>query len=97
MIPDFSGDFLNYESTNDGDIVEFIEEGKVEFNQALKKDMFNIKVKKGEKVMTYSPNNKTGKALQDAFGMDTKEWIGKKFQILHVEKKMLVKPLIAEK
>lgn len=92
-IPDFSGDFLNFESTNDGDIIEIIDEGKTEFNNILKKTMFNIQVKKGDKVMTWSPSNKIGKILQKSFGEDTKNWMGRKIQIFHVEDKMLVKPL----
>lgn len=93
MIPDFSGDFLNFDSTNDGDIIEIIDEGKVEYNETLKKDMFNIKVKKGDKTVTYSPNNTSGKALQEAFGKDTKDWVNKKFQILHVDKRMVIRPI----
>ena len=92
-IPDFSGDYLNIESTEDGDIVEFTDEGKTEFNQTLKKEMFNIHVKKGDKVMTYSPNNKSGRTIQDAFGKDTLQWLGKKIQILHIDGKMAVRPL----
>lgn len=93
MQADFSGDFLNYDGTQDGDIVEILDEGRVEYNEALKKDMFNIKVKLNERVKTFSPSNKAGKSLQEAFGMDTKDWIGKKFQILHVDKKMAIRPI----
>jgi hypothetical protein len=96
MIPDFSGEFVNYDGTSDGDIAEIVNEGKVEYNEALKKDMFNIQVKLNDKVKTYSPNNKSGQALQAAFGKDTKNWIGKKFQILHVDKKMLIKPVVVK-
>ena len=94
MIPDFSGDFINFDGTKDGDIITIINEGKVEYNDTLKKDMFNISVKHNEKVKTYSPNNKAGLALQDAFGQDTKEWIGKQVQIVHIDKKMLIKPVL---
>lgn len=97
VIADFSGDFLNYDGTNDGDIVTIKDEGKVEYNETLKKDMFNIQVEVNGKTKTYSPNNKSGKALQEAFGMDSKNWIGKQFQIIHVDKKMLIKPLKANK
>lgn len=93
MIPDFSGDYLNFDSTQDADVIEIISEGKVEYNDTLKKDMFNIQVKKGDKVMTYSPNNSSGRILQQVFGKDTKDWIGKKFQVMHVDKKMLIRPL----
>jgi len=93
MITDFSGNYLNFESTEDGDIIEILNEGKVEFNDILKKDMFNISVKRGEKVMTYSPNNKSGKILQDAFGKESSAWVGRKFNIIHVEGKMAIRPL----
>jgi hypothetical protein len=97
MIPDFSGDFLNYDGSNDGDICIILDEGKVEFNEALKKNMFNLHVEKNGKTLTYSPNNTAGRALTEAFGRDTKEWIGKKFSILHVDKKMLIRPIKEQK
>jgi hypothetical protein len=93
MITDFSGDFINFDSTQDGDICEILNEGKVEFNETLKKDMFNLNVKINEKVKTYSPTDKSGRAFQEAWGKDTKDWIGRKFQIFHIDKKMLVKPI----
>jgi hypothetical protein len=97
MIPDFSGDYVNFESTQDGDICEILDEGKVEFNETLKKDMFNIKVKLNEKVKTYSPNNTIGREFQKAWGMDTKDWKGNKFEILHVQGKMQVRPIKVKK
>lgn len=93
MKPDFSGDYLNIDSTQDGDIVEILDEGKVEFNETLKKDLFNIHVKLNDKVKTYSPSNKAGRSLQEAFGEDSSNWIGKKFQVLHIDKKMVVRPI----
>lgn len=93
MIPDFSGDFLNYDSTNDGDIVTILDEGKVEHNEVLKKDLFNITVEVNKNRKIYSPNNKAGRALQEAFGKDTKEWVGKQFTILHIDKKMHIRPI----
>lgn len=96
MIPDFSGSYLKLESTQDGDIIEIVDEGKYEFSENLKKDMFNLKVKRGDKVMTWSPNNKQGQALQDAFGLDSVNWKGKKCQILHIEGKMNVRPIKAQ-
>ena len=93
MIPDFSGDFVNFESTEDGDIVTILDEGKIEYNDILKKDMFNLSVEVGGKRKTYSPNNKAGKSLQDAFGKDSKGWVGKQFTVLHIDKKMHIKPI----
>ncbi len=97
MINDFSGDYLNFDSTKDGDIIQIIGEGKREMNEALKKVIYNIRVNKnGTKEMTYSPNNSSGKILQAAFGEDDVDWIGKEFTVLHVEKKMLIKPIKPE-
>lgn len=93
MIPDFSGDFLNYEGSNDGDIAVILDEGRIEYNETLKKDMFNINVEVAGSKKIYSPNNKAGRALQEAFGKDTKDWVGKQFQILHVDKKMAIRPI----
>ncbi len=94
MIPDFSGDFINFASTSNSDIIEIIGEGKVEYNEALKKDIYNIQVRKGNKTMTYSPSNIAGKELQAAFGMDDKAWIGQKFTVLHAQGKMLISPIV---
>jgi hypothetical protein len=92
MIVDFSGDFLNYEGTKDGDIVTILSEGKVEYNETLKKELFNIDVEVNGKQKTYSPNNTAGKVLQEAFGMDSKDWVGKQFEVLHVDKKLKIRP-----
>ena len=97
METDFSGDYINYDGTEDGDICEILDEGKVEYNETLKKDMYNLKVKLREKVKIYSPSNVAGRSLQEAFGRDSKNWIGKKFQIFHVDKKMIIKPIKVQK
>ena len=94
---DFSGDFLNYEGTADGDIVTILDEGKVEYNETLKKELFNIGVEVNGKQKTYSPNNTAGKTLQQAFGMDSKDWVGKQFEILHVDKKLKIRPIKTSK
>lgn len=93
MIPDFSGDFLNYDGTQDGDIVVILDEGKVEYNEALKKELFNLKIEVNGKQKTYSPSNKAGRTLQEAFGKDSTDWVGKKFTVLHIDKKMVVRPI----
>ncbi len=97
MIPDFSGDFLSFESTEDGDIATILDEGKNEYSDTLKKEMFNIRVEVNGKSKTYSPSNKVGRVLQEAFGKDTKNWIGQRFQILHIDKKMAIRPIKVEK
>ena len=96
MIADFSGDWISAKSIKDGDIIEILDEGKVEYNDILKKDMFNLKVKLGEKIKIWTPNNKHGLLLQQAFGMDTKNWIGKKVELVLIENTMLIKPIKTE-
>lgn len=94
MIVDFSGDFVNFEATNDGDIATILDECKLTYNETLKKDMWDMQVEINGKKKTYSPNNKAGQALADAFGKDSNDWIGKQFTILHIDKKMHIKPII---
>lgn len=94
VVPDFSGDFLNFKSTKDGDVCTILDEGSMEYSDTLKKDMFNIKVDHNKKSKTYSPNNKIGKTLQEAFGEDTKDWVGKSFTIMHIDDKMHIRPIV---
>jgi hypothetical protein len=93
MIPDFSGDFLNFDGTNDGDIVTIIGKGKVEYNEVLKKNIFNVQVEHNGKTKVYSPSNAAGIELQKTFGKDADEWVGKQFEVLHVDKKLKIRPL----
>lgn len=97
VVFDFSGDFLNLESTRDGDIAVFLDGGKSEYNEALKKTMVNFCVEVNGKKKIYSPSQKAGQEFQKAFGMDSQLWIGKKFEILHVQGKMVVRPIREEK
>ena len=97
MEVDFSGDFINFKSTKDGDIMIIIDEGKLEYNEILKKEMFNIGVEMNGKKKIYSPTNEAGRLLQIKFGKDSKDWLGKKIQIVHAGEKMLIRPLVDEK
>ena len=93
VVFDFSGDFLNLESTKDGDKATFLDSGKVEYNEALKKNMTNFEVEINAKRKVYSPTQKAGQEFQKSFGMDSDLWVGKSFEILHVQGKMVVRPL----
>lgn len=97
VILDFSGDFLKLESTKDGDIAIILDECKEEYNDTLKKNIKNMQVELNGKEKTYSPNNSAGQALQGAYGDDSKLWIGQKFTILHIDKKMVIRPLKLDK
>lgn len=98
MIPDFSGDYFNYESSTDGELVEIISEGKTEFSEKLKKNMFNINIRRSDgKEMIWSPSNEAGRLLQEAFGKDTKTWIGQKIEVVHIDKKLKIRPVRTQK
>jgi hypothetical protein len=80
---DFSGDYVNVENTQQGDIMEIVSEAKYE--EFTKKDgsvktILNIPVLVNGKNKIYSPSRDAGRALVKAFGKETKEWIGHKLQ-----------------
>ena len=97
MIFDFSGDFLNLASTTDRDIATFLDGGKIEFNEVLKKNMTNFNVEVSGKKKIYSPTQQAGQEFQKAFGMDSVNWIGKQFEIMHVQGKMIIRPIKLDK
>lgn len=89
---DLSGDFLNFDSTKDGDVCVILNEAKPVYNENLKKEIVDMEVEKNGKKFTYSPNLSAQKALAEKFGKETKEWIGKKFEILHVQGRIAIRP-----
>lgn len=96
-ILDFSGDFLKVDNTKDGDIAIILNECKEEYNETLKKLIKNMDVEVNGSKKTYSPTNSAGQALVQAFGKDSKDWIGKKFEIMHVQGKLVIRPIKVEK
>ena len=97
VVLDLSGDFLNFDSTKDGDICTVITEAKPVFNETLKKEIVDMQVEKDGKKYTYSPNLSAQRSFTEAFGKDTKDWVGKQFEILHVQGKMAVRPVKTQK
>lgn len=93
VVLNLSGDFLNLESSKDGDICVILDEAKPEYNETLKKEIVNVRVDNGGKKFIYSPNLSAQRALSQAFGVDSKDWIGKKFEILHVQGKIAIRPI----
>ena len=93
VLTDFEGDFLTYDSTEDGQIA--IIKGEGEYGeltfQGKTKKVLNIPVKIDGKEKTWTPGMKAGKAAQKAWGKDSKDWIGKTFEIVHIENKMLIR------
>lgn len=95
---DVRGDYLNIESTKDGDLGEITAEGDYvemddKFHVGKKRKVLNLPVLVNSKAMIWSPNMKQLKLLVSAWGEESKAWVGKKFQIFHIEDNLLIKPL----
>ena len=86
MEVDFSGDYLNAQNTQPDDIITITGEGKLETRKISNEDklMLDLPVECCGKPKTYSPFDKEGQILVDAFGSDTKNWVGKQFKVIHV-------------
>ncbi len=84
---DFSGNFLNPETCKNEDIGVILSEGVLvtKKSQAGKEyTALDLDVEVNGKKMTYEVFAPVGKLLQKAWGVDSAEWIGKKFKCLHV-------------
>ena len=80
---ELGGDYLNSAICKDADIVEVTGEGEksaIEKNGKTK-EVYNIPVLLGSKKLVYTPGFKALKVLVEAWGDETKNWIGKKFQV----------------
>ena len=81
---DFSGDYINAENTQEGDILMI--DGEAVYAKIANrvtgaiKEVLNIPVLNNGKKKTYTPSMETGKRLIKAFGKETSAWIGKKLQ-----------------
>lgn len=77
--------YLNERTTREGDIWQIITEGEiVEIKDRVSgkvKKALNISVESGNRKLTYTPGKNATKEMQKKWGMDTKDWVGKKFQI----------------
>ena len=97
----FKGAFMNIDSTNDGDIAVILDEGEIvemqsKFSKQMEKKL-NLNVEINGTKLIWTPWDKDGRELQKAYGIDTKDWVGKKLSILHIDKRMVVRPIVAEK
>jgi len=78
-------EYLNTQTAQDGDIVEIVGEGEystIRDNRTQReKKVLNIPVLLNEKQLIYTPSKGTLRDLAKRWGKDTKDWIGKKFQV----------------
>ena len=96
---EFGGDYVSIDSTKDGQIVEIKGEGEwgeITYQGKTKK-VLNIPVVINGKEMTWTPGIRAGKSAQNAWGTNSLAWVGMKFEIIHMENKMLIRPIIIEK
>lgn len=77
--------FLNADGCKDGDFVTIVNEGSLEKKTdkaGREYNVLNLSVElNGKRKLTYSPNSDALKVLKGAYGNDTKNWVGKKFQV----------------
>lgn len=94
------GNYLSIDTTKDTDIATLLTGGTIEemkdFNGKLVKKR-NIPVRIGETDLVWTPWPKDGRALQKAFGVESENWAGKKIQVFHVDKKLVIRPIVEEK
>lgn len=91
---DFSGNFVNVNNVQNGDILTIVGEPIAEekesaqqkelVNGALRAKKYmvlNIPVEYNGKTKTYTPDPKTGMRFQSAWVPDYSKWIGKQFSV----------------
>ena|SRR3990167_8606385 len=80
--------YLNDKSGTEGDLVEIMGEGlmgeKTDESGKVKKVLDIPVTLNGQLKLTYTPGKKALNELQSAWGKETKQWVGKKFQIKFV-------------
>ena len=94
---DFSGNFLNPENSKDNDLGVVIGEGKYEKKKNFKGEEYNqfvMDIEVNQKKMTHNPKTLEGKELVKAWGLDTKQWVGKTFSVKHYNQLIMGKPTV---
>ena len=87
MEVDFSGSYVNADNSKDKDIAEIIGEGTQETKKSVKGNEYTattIPIKLNGKQLLMDLSMNTGKSFVKAWNKETKNWIGKKIQIHHV-------------
>lgn len=79
--------YLNAKSAQEGDIIEIVEEGAystIKKENERDKRVLNIPVSNGARKMIYTPGKIALGIMQEAWGYETKKWIGNKFSVKFV-------------
>ena len=80
----FSGNYLKAEDCKGGEICEILDEGEIVeivTPEGVAKSVMNFQISFNNTEKTFTPNKSNGNILVEAFGEDTKNWIGKRFKI----------------
>ena len=93
--------WMSIGTTRDEDVGEITGEGSYVKQKTAyvdeERDILNIPVKittQDSKALIWSPWDKDKKKFMEAFGAETANWVGKKFKIMHIDKKMIVRPIV---
>lgn len=90
---DFSGNFVNEENCEEGDIMQIIAHPMPQEKESnemavidgvVKKKKYmvlNMDVEYSDKKKTYTPDAQTGRRFNASWGRDYSKWIGKKFSV----------------
>lgn len=88
--------YLSAENSENGDIITILDEGSKAMIKIQGSDkeklVYNFKVSNGRYELTYTPGTTAQKELMRAWGRETKNWVGKKFQVKIVEAMSFGKP-----
>jgi len=87
MVEAEAGEYLNVETSHDGDIVVIVDKpykDTVERN-GEKVIVDNIPIELNGKKLKYTPGRKATKLFVTAWGKEMDNWVGKKFQVTHKE------------
>lgn len=85
----FRGNYLKAEDCKGGEICEILDEGEITEIQSpegkVKSVMnfqINFDIDGAIKEWTFTPNKTNGNIMVEAFGEETKKWVGKRFKIV---------------
>lgn len=71
--------YLNDKSAKKGDVV--LIEGEGEISELEDRKVLNLPVSIEGRKLTWTPGKNARRPLEQAFGFDTKEWVGKTFAV----------------
>jgi len=82
--------YLDEESANEGDIIEFLDEGSKEVKVSPRDQkqyvVYNFLVSNGRYTLTYTPSGDATKMFIKKYGRETKNWKNTKFVVKFIEK-----------